>query len=250
MSIKGPDLSQLPASCNMASKPCSCVNCAQNIDQQTDEPLPPCKIDHVIYKINCSICGIQYVGKTKLRLGIRISQHRCKVKKGDFSQLVHRHFIRDCAGATFENARFTIIDRISTIEESNPLQKLQEKEDFWIQELNVLYPNGLNVQPEKGHGRRKKQQQSSLSLPPPLQARSKEEEEEQLLAVFGNMSIIDKPQSKEKGGGQWLVEPSTHRFNYFSPAWCSSLPVDENQNQKKDPRKGRNKNSSRSREKM
>ena len=142
---------------------CSCKNCRENIDQPQmfDESLPPCKLDHVIYKIHCSLCGLQYVGMTKTKFGQRINQYRHTVKAGNYRQLIHKHFIRDCPSATFENARFTIIDKVSALEEPYPLQKLREKESYWIKELDVLYPSGLNVQP--GKKGQQQQQPSSLS---------------------------------------------------------------------------------------
>jgi hypothetical protein len=51
-----------------------------------------CKSSNFVYGIECSLCGLVYVGETKGSLHKRISAHRFQINNGG-NQLLNKHFI-------------------------------------------------------------------------------------------------------------------------------------------------------------
>ena len=167
-----------------------------NVDIPNTHNLPPCKLDNVVYLITCSECGIQYVGLTKNCLGVRACNHRSQSQKENSQQLVHKHFHKGCDSAGGgsqdsgnskskrlgrrekddgmgghglekrvsgcrsgfdERAKFTVIDRISDPSHySNPDKELRDREIYWMEEMQTVYPLGLNVQRVKNVNARQK----------------------------------------------------------------------------------------------
>ena len=86
----------------------------------------------VIYKITCLVNGKIYVGKTKQKLSRRIAQHRYDSKKGSIG-----------LGAAIRKygwENFTV-----EVLEVCPVEKLDEREIFWIAKLDCKAPNGYNL---------------------------------------------------------------------------------------------------------
>lgn len=86
----------------------------------------------VIYKILCLVTGKPYVGKTKRNLKRRIIEHKRDSSRG-------RPGI-DAAIAKYGWENFSV----EVIEEC-PVEKLNEREIFWIKELNSKSPHGYNL---------------------------------------------------------------------------------------------------------
>ena len=92
-----------------------------------------------------ALCKIQYVGKAKTAFNIRINNHRKDVNTpksipSDF------HF-RKPGHSLNLHAKFTLIEQLSNIHKTDQetLQfQLKRSEDFWIQNLEMLTPKGLN----------------------------------------------------------------------------------------------------------
>ena len=84
----------------------------------------------VIYKIVCTISGKIYVGQTRQKLSRRINGHKHSQKK----------FGVDAAITKYGWENFTV----EVIEEC-PVESLDEREIFWIAELNSKVPNGYNL---------------------------------------------------------------------------------------------------------
>ncbi len=85
-----------------------------------------------IYKITCLVNGKFYVGKTKQKLSRRITQHKYDSKKGSLG-----------LGAAIRKygwENFTV-----EVIETCPIDKLNEREIFFIAELNSKSPNGYNL---------------------------------------------------------------------------------------------------------
>ena len=86
----------------------------------------------VIYKITCTISGKIYVGQTRQKLGTRISQHKCDSKKAKAGI--------DAAIRKYGWGNFTV-----EIVETCTLEKLNEREKYWIAELDCRAPHGYNL---------------------------------------------------------------------------------------------------------
>ena len=50
-----------------------------------------CKSSNVVYGIECTLCGLIYVGETKGSLNKRMSGHRFQINNGG-QQLLYKHF--------------------------------------------------------------------------------------------------------------------------------------------------------------
>ena len=85
----------------------------------------------IVYLITNKVNGKQYVGQTIRSLEERWKDH-CRVRDENYFHRAIRKY-----GP--ENFSLEIIDTAETDEE------LDEKEIFWIKELNTLFPNGYNL---------------------------------------------------------------------------------------------------------
>tara|TARA_R100000951_G_C2616923_1_gene173089 strand:- start:78 stop:1157 length:1080 start_codon:yes stop_codon:yes gene_type:complete len=90
----------------------------------------------LIYLITNKVNGIQYVGCTVKKLKYRIQSHLHEATRGRGSKHSLQQAIRDFG---FDNMGFKKID------EASSLQELRQKEIYWIESLNTLYPNGYNL---------------------------------------------------------------------------------------------------------
>ena len=106
-----------------------------------------CHSKNLIYLGYCILCiKKQYVGKTEPTTNLRINNHRkdCKNPKGiPFDE----HF--NTPNHDFnKHARIILIEQVSTtlISKKTITQILEEREDFWMQELRTIQPIGLNIQ--------------------------------------------------------------------------------------------------------
>lgn len=88
-----------------------------------------CKM--VIYKIENKLNGKIYVGQTSRTLKERISEHLRKGRLSYIDRAIRYYGI--------ENFFVEIIEHCGTVEELN------EREIFWIAELNCKFPNGYNL---------------------------------------------------------------------------------------------------------
>ena len=95
-----------------------------------------CKSKNLIYLLTCQ-CGIQYVGQTITPFNIRLNNHRSfnKTKK---NCPVNRHL--ESTGHLFQNIKCQIIEMNEDWDEKTR----DAREMFWIHQLCVLEPNGLN----------------------------------------------------------------------------------------------------------
>ena len=108
-------------------------NNISGVESQPANPQPESQpATGVIYKITNTIDGKIYIGKTKQKLSKRISQHKCDSKKGSLG-----------IGAAIRKygwENFTV----EVIEEC-PIELLNEREIFFIAELNSKSPHGYNL---------------------------------------------------------------------------------------------------------
>ena len=86
----------------------------------------------VIYKITCLVSGKIYVGRTQQKLSKRIYKHKYEAKRG-------RPGV-DAAIAKYGWENFTV-----EVIETCPIDQLNDREIFWIRELDSKAPNGYNL---------------------------------------------------------------------------------------------------------
>ena len=103
-----------------------------------------CKSKFIIYLLECILCRIQYIGKSEWAMNIRINKHRNDVFREEaihvcqhFKQVTH-NFNR--------HAKITIIEELKQQNKGLTQMRaiLEEREDFWIQRLKTLHPDGFN----------------------------------------------------------------------------------------------------------
>ncbi len=105
--------------------------CNTNILQ--GESQPPSGALGIIYKITCLVTKKPYVGQTRQKLERRIAQHKSQSKKAEAGI--------DLAIAEYGwEGNFTV-----EVLEICPVEKLDEREKFWIATLNSKSPNGYNL---------------------------------------------------------------------------------------------------------
>ena len=106
-----------------------------------------CRSKYIIYLLQCTICHIQYVGKSETAFNIRLNNHRNNARNPkDDTIPACKHFHGN--GHDFnKHAKFTIIEQIKdftkTDEERHAI--LLRRENFWILKLKTLTPYGLKI---------------------------------------------------------------------------------------------------------
>ena len=84
----------------------------------------------VVYKITNKLNGRSYVGKTTRSIEERFGEHAR-----------HKKFLVDKAICKYGRENFLV----EVIEECETIEQLNEREIFWIAELNTKVPNGYNL---------------------------------------------------------------------------------------------------------
>lgn len=88
-----------------------------------------------IYVIINNINGKQYIGKTIQSVQERFKEHIYRSKYG-----THNHLPLYAAFSKYGFDNFTVEEK-----EETTIELLDERESFWIQELNTISPNGYNL---------------------------------------------------------------------------------------------------------
>ena len=102
-----------------------------------------CGTRNVIYLINCSRCGVQYIGKTCQTLRCRFNNHRSRLKQL-CDLYLYNHFNSD--GHNIQDMQIMPIEEVTltNIDNCTLSSKLSAREEFWYKELGTIYPYGLN----------------------------------------------------------------------------------------------------------
>ena len=104
-----------------------------------------CKSQWLIYLLECTLCNIQYVGKSETSFNIRLNNHRKDVNNPKAIPAC-LHFKKE--GHNFmKHAKFTFIEELSErdhITKETLRSRLKKRENFWILKLQTLTPKGLN----------------------------------------------------------------------------------------------------------
>ena len=103
-----------------------------------------CKSSNVIYLLECTLCKMQYVGKTETPFYLRLNNYRNEVKRRGTSPSA-KHFL--LPEHDFEqHAKFTLIERIEKPDNfEDKTRFIEEREDKWIKMLKTLSPSGINA---------------------------------------------------------------------------------------------------------
>ena len=103
-----------------------------------------CKSKFIIYLLECILCKIQYIGKSEWAMNIRINKHRNNVFREEAIN-VCQHF-KQVAHNFNRHAKITIIEELKHQNKGLTQMRaiLEEREDFWIQRLKTLHPDGFN----------------------------------------------------------------------------------------------------------
>ena len=112
--------------------------------------LPPknqitCELSNLIYLINCSKCGLQYIGETKRPLRQRMYEHFTSVQniKLQSSTTVARHFSNQ--GHSAKNMEFSVLHWMGSDSDPNDTVGRRDQELFYIWAFPTLHPAGINI---------------------------------------------------------------------------------------------------------
>lgn len=89
-------------------------------------------------------CGMAYIGQTKRPLKVSIAEHKNAIRTKNATYAMARHYeqMQHGSPATF---RFWGIESVSPSPRGGDIiQKLLQREAFWIFTLNTVEPDGLN----------------------------------------------------------------------------------------------------------
>ena len=134
--------------CHPCRRPCKTCKYIQTTDEFVSHTTKKkykiheevnCLTPNVIYLLDCSRCGQQYVGQTSNTFATRFLQHCSDIRHGkDTPVAAHFHLPRH----DVTNVLATIIERVPG--KTRP-QRLRH-EHAWIHELVTMQPAGINVQ--------------------------------------------------------------------------------------------------------
>ena len=103
-----------------------------------------CNSSNLIYMIECTICGIQYVDQTKNKILSRINQHYSSIKNM-VDTPVSRH-INSHSFEGFYPVRIYILTLIREDADSTEGTENRNKwENYWMARLYSYVPKGLNI---------------------------------------------------------------------------------------------------------
>ena len=103
-----------------------------------------CKTNNLIYCINCTHCGLQYIGQTKRTLMERFQGHFYNINNNKREDTIGRHF-NSQGHHGIQDIEIYILDFIHITPDSEAaLQERLRKESDWIHRLRTPAPWGLN----------------------------------------------------------------------------------------------------------
>ena len=99
-----------------------------------------CDTTNVVYLLYChkGCPHSQYIGRTKNTLRSRFYVHRCHIRKNAGTHVTH-HF--NLPGHSLEDMRCMIVEKVY----SREISVLDRRENFWMQKLKTVFPDGLNT---------------------------------------------------------------------------------------------------------
>ena len=99
-----------------------------------------CKNANIIYILECSVCGLQYIGESKQPFHKRMNGHRSDLTKKPFRPVCQHFGLSDHSLEDFTRMKILVIDHNCLWSDF----QRENREIFWIKELRVLHPHGIN----------------------------------------------------------------------------------------------------------
>ena len=101
-----------------------------------------CDSSNVVYLLECTVCGVQYVGSTCTPFRLRFNNYEACSRKFNSGASVpkvefFRHFTEEGHHGFLKDSSVKIIDRLTG---GNRM-----RESFWQYRLDCFAPNGLNT---------------------------------------------------------------------------------------------------------
>ena len=107
------------------------------------KPLITCEISNIVYLIQCTKCGKQYIGETGRPFRNRIYEHIASVKNNKKTETpVSKHFHSE--HHNHNNMRFSVIQWLGTTINPQTQEVRRAKELSFIWELPTINPIGIN----------------------------------------------------------------------------------------------------------
>ena len=110
-----------------------------------------CSSAYVIYFMECTLRKKQYVGKAETTCNIRLNSHRNGLKNPRLKTIFACEHFWERNHNFNKHAKFIIIDKLTTTKKPKEVlrQRLIQRENFWIQILDTIYPKGFNQELSK-----------------------------------------------------------------------------------------------------
>ena len=97
---------------------------------------------NIIYILECSVCCLQYVGESKQPFHKRLTGHRSDLTKKSFLPVSQHFGLSDHSLEDFNRIKILVIKHVQNCLWSD--FERENRERFWIKELRVLHPDGIN----------------------------------------------------------------------------------------------------------
>lgn len=109
------------------------------------QPFITCSTEGVVYLLQCP-CGLQYVGRTKRSLSVRLNEHVTNILTGFLKHPVSRHYL-EVHNRNPAKTIFLGIDRYTPHWRGGSLvRRISRLEMAWVHKLKCYTPFGLNVE--------------------------------------------------------------------------------------------------------
>ena len=129
--------------CNLITNEGHCRSNITKRTYKTPHSLATCRSSNLVYLIDCTNCGMQYVGETKRQIADRLPEHLRDIKKRNESP-VSRHF--NLPGHNSDNVRISVLEFIKQDRElATTTEYRRQREFWWIHQLKSLEPQGINM---------------------------------------------------------------------------------------------------------
>lgn len=104
-----------------------------------------CNTEEAVYALECS-CGLQYIGRTKRPLRVRIKEHVQNILNGYDKHSVSKHFLLHHNKDPTQLRFWGIEPYVRHWRGGHKVRTLSQLESKWIYTLDTFAPRGLNIE--------------------------------------------------------------------------------------------------------